>query len=191
MPACVAYQLRIELRGTKPPIWRRVLVPPTMTLDRLHEVIQTTMGWFDTHLHMFVKDRQMYKSPEPWDDEFTGFGMPSARDARKHRLDQVLKHEKDWLRYEYDFGDGWEHRVTLQKILPRDPAAQLPVCTGGKRRCPPEDSGGVWGYYDKLEVIEDKDHPEHEEIVDWMGPNFDPEEFDIEDVNDGLRSIDW
>ena len=191
MPARVTYQLRIELRGTKPPIWRRVLVSPSMTLDRLHELIQVAMGWWDSHLHMFVKDGRTYKTPEPWDDEWPSFGMPPSRDERKYRLSQVLKREKDWLGYEYDFGDGWEHRVTLQKVLPYDPAVELPVCTGGRKRCPPEDSGGVWGYYDKLEILRDKDHAEYEGVLAWMGENFDPEEFDLEDVNDGLRSIDW
>ena len=190
MPQRVTYKLRIDLKRTKPPIWRRVLVPPSLPLDRLHDVIQVAMGWFDGHLHMFVKGQQTYALPNPWGDDWTLPGMPATRDERKYRVGQLLKREKDWLRYEYDFGDGWEHRVTLQKILPHDPAVRLPVCIGGRENCPPEDSGGVWGYYDKLEILKDPDHDEHEEIRDWMGADFDPEEFSVEYVNAVFRSMD-
>lgn len=190
MPQFVTYQLRIDLKGTKPPIWRRVLVPSSLSLDRLHEVIQVAMGWFDGHLHMFVKGRETYALPNPWDDDWASPGMPATRDERDFRVSQLLRREKDWLTYEYDFGDGWEHRVTLQKILPYDVAVPLPACTGGRRNCPPEDSGGVWGYYDKLEILKDPDHEEYEEICDWMGDDFDPEEFSVEHVNAVLRSTD-
>ncbi len=141
------------------------------------------MGWFDGHLHMFVKGRQTYAVPNPWDDDWVLPGMPKTLDVRKFRVGQLLKREKDWIRYEYDFGDGWEHRITLQKILPYDPAVRLPSCTGGRRRCPPEDCGGVWGYYENLKIMQDPDHPEHEEIKEWMGEDFDPEEFDVDYAN--------
>ncbi len=189
MPQRVTYQLRIDLKGTKPPIWRRVLVPHSLPLDRLHDVIQVAMGWLDGHLHMFVKGRQTYAVPNPWGDDWTLPGMPATLDEREFRVSQLLKREKDWLTYEYDFGDGWEHRVTLQKILPYDSAVRLPACTGGKRSCPPEDSGGVWGYYDNLEILRDPDHPEHEEIKEWMGVGFDPEEFDLRYVNEALAAM--
>ena len=189
MPQRVTYQLRVDLRGSKPPIWRRILVSPSMKLDRLHDVIQAVMGWHDGHLHMFVKGRQHYSIPNPWDDDFAPLGMPRRRDERKYRVSQLLKREKDWMTYEYDFGDSWEHRVTLQKILPFDPALRLPACIGGRRRCPPEDSGGVWGYYAKLEILQAPDHREHEDIKDWMGEGFDPEEFSVEEVNGALGLV--
>ncbi len=185
----VTYQLRVALRGSKPPIWRRILVPPSMALDRLHQVIQVVMGWDDYHLHMFVKDEQVYSVPSEWDDDFTLPGMPRRLDERRYRISQLLKREKDWIRYEYDFGDGWEHRVTLQKVLPHDPAVKLPACIGGRRRCPPEDSGGLWGYYDKLEILQDPDHSEHEEVKDWMGESFDPEEFDVQRASQDLAFL--
>lgn len=188
MPPCVTYQLKVGLKGTRPPIWRRVLVSPSMALNDLHEVIQGVMGWEDCHLHLFVKDRTIYGVPDPSDDDFRLPGGPRELDERKHRVEEILKREKDQVVYEYDFGDSWMHLVTLQRILPYDPAVELPVCTGGKRRCPPEDSGGVWGYYDKLEILKDKDHPEHEEIVDWMGDDFDPEEFSVEEAD---RALEW
>ncbi len=148
------------------------------------------MGWLDVHLHMFVKGTQTYAVPNPWDDDWTLPGMPATLDERKHRVGQLLKRKKDWIRYEYDFGDGWEHRITLQKILPHDPALPLPACTGGKRHCPPEDCGGVWGYYHNLEVLKDPKHEEYEHIREWMGPGFDAEEFSVEEVNEVLRSMD-
>ena len=189
MPDRFTYQLRVDLRGTKPPIWRHVLVPPSQPLDRLHDVIQVAMGWLDGHLHMFVKGRQTYAVPNPWDDDRVLPGMPATLDEREFGVSQLLKHEKDWLTYEYDFGDGWAHRVTLQKILSYDSSIRLPACTGGKRRCPPEDSGGVWGYYGKLEILKDPDHPEHEDVREWMGEDFDPEEFDVRYVDEALAGM--
>ena len=191
MPPRVTYQLRIALRGTKPPIWRRILVSPSMKLDRLHDVIQTVMGWEDCHLHMFVKGRQHYSIPSPWDDDFRVPGTPRDLDERKYRISQVLKREKDWITYEYDFGDSWEHRVTLQKILPYDPSVRLPACISGKRRCPPEDSGGIWGYYENLEILKDPDAEDYEHTRKWMGEGFDPEVFSAHAVDMVLGKMRW
>ncbi len=191
MPPRVTYQLRIAIRGTKPPIWRRIIVPPSMKLDRLHDVIQTVMGWEDCHLHMFIKGRQRYSIPSPWDDDFRMPGMPRDIDERKYRISQLLKRAKDWITYEYDFGDSWEHRITLQKILPYDPAVRLPACIGGKRRCPPEDSGGVWGYYDKLDILKDPGNLDYEHISEWMGEDFDPEVFSAHAVDLVLGRMRW
>ena len=116
-------------------------------------------------------------------------GGPRFLDERKYRIGQLLTREKDWIEYEYDFGDSWYHRITLQKILPRDPAVRLPVCISGKRRCPPEDSGGVWRFYETLAILADPDHEEHEEMAEWMDPDFDPEAFSVEDVNRTLRAM--
>ena len=191
MPPRVTYQLRIALKGTKPPIWRRILVSPSMTLDRLHDVIQAVMGWQDCHLHMFIKGRQCYSIPSPWDDDWRAPGTPRDLNERKYRVSQLLKRDKDWITYEYDFGDSWEHRVTLQKIHPHDPAVSLPACIGGKRRCPPEDSGGLWGYYENLDILKDPDHPEHEHTKEWMGEGFDPEVFSVQAVDQMLRRMRW
>ena len=188
-PRIVTYQLRVALRGTRPPIWRRILVSPTMTLARLHDVLQVVMGWEECHLHMFAKGRQRYSLPNPWMDDWAPLGTPRELDEREYRVRQLLKREKDWIDYEYDFGDGWSHRITLQKILPRDPRILLPRCISGKRRCPPEDCGGVWGFYEKLEIMGDPDHEEHEEIKEWIGDEFDPEAFSVGEVNEQLRQM--
>ncbi|WP_423928670.1 plasmid pRiA4b ORF-3 family protein [Candidatus Palauibacter sp.] len=186
-PPAVTYQLRVVLRGTSPPIWRRILVSPSMTLARLHDVLQVVMGWDDCHLHMFVKGERRFSPPDPWGNDWTPPGMPRDLDERKCRVRHLLEREKEWFDYEYDFGDSWSHRITLQKILPRDPKQRLPACISGKRRCPPEDSGGSWLFQEKLEIRDDPDHEDHEWISEWMGEDFDAEAFSVRDVNERLR----
>ena len=177
------YQLRVALSGAKPPIWRRFLVSPTMPLSELHEVLQIVMGWEDCHLHHFRQGERCYEPPSPWED---GFG-PASVDSRTVRIGQLLRKPKDWIAYLYDFGDSWRHRVTLQKILPFDPSVRLPVCIAGKRACPPEDCGGLWGYYEMLEALGAPGHEQHEDMVDWIG-SFDPDDFHLDDVNVQLRA---
>lgn len=172
------YQVKITLNGTKPPVWRRMLVPGTIRLDRFHDVLQTVMGWTDSHLHQFISGRTFYGIP--YDD--LAFGLETM-DERKYKLSQLLKKEKDSIIYEYDFGDSWEHRIVLEKILPANSDVVLPSCIKGKRACPPEDCGGVWGYQDLIEVIRNPSHPEYEEMLDWLGGEFDPEEFDLTNTN--------
>lgn len=190
-PRRVTYQLRIVLLWTKPPIWRRVLVPPSMHLDTLHRLIQVVMGWEDCHLHMFRKGNQRYGVPSPWDDDFRMPGTPRDLDEREYRISQLLKREKDWITYMYDFGDSWEHKVTLQKILPYDPAVRLPACISGRRRCPPEDCGGVGGYYEMLEILEDPNARDHAHMKEWVGGHFDPEVFSPHAVDMIVGEMMW
>ncbi len=177
------YQLKISLLGIKPPIWRRFQVPSDISLATLHQVIQEVVGWEDAHLHQFKVGKTYYGVTYP--DDFDG--MPETRDERKARLEALVSKPKAKFVYEYDFGDSWEHEVVLEKILPPEPGARYPVCLDGKRACPPEDCGGVWGYGDLLEVIQDPKHPEHEDMLEWLGEEFDPEKFDVEAVNKALR----
>ena len=185
------YQLRIVLLRTKPPIWRRVLVPPSMHLDTLHYLIQVVMGWQDSHLHMFMKDKRRYSIPNPWGNDFRMPGTPRDLDERKYRIGQLLKREKDWMTYMYDFGDSWEHKVTLQKILPYDPAVRLPACIGGRRQCPPEDCGGVWGFYEMREILEDPNARDHEHMKEWLGEPFDPDVFSPHAVDMIVGQMRW
>jgi len=177
------YQLKVTLTGSKPPIWRRILVPSNITLGRLHDILQIAMGWTDSHLHQFEHAGRLYRVPSrDWDFE-------PVSDERRTRLDRLLSGEKDWLRYEYDFGDGWEHRVTLEKILPLDPRLQVPVCVKGKGACPPEDIGGIWGYYAALHAFNDPRHPDHGEYQEMFdAEDLDPNAFDIDEVNALMRS---
>jgi len=173
------YQIKITLIGAKPPIWRTVLVPGDIKLGAFHNVIQHTMGWENCHLHQFIANNVFYGVP---DDEF---GMDTKNET-KYKLSQLLTKEKESIIYEYDFGDSWEHKILLEKITPLDTKTVLPVCLKGKRACPPEDCGGIWGYEELLETISDPKHPDHDDMLEWLGGSFDPEEFNLEDINDDL-----
>jgi hypothetical protein len=178
----LVYQLKITLRNFRPPIWRRVLVPASITLYKLHQIIQVAMGWTDSHLHQFIIGREYYSIPSPDDWE-------PVKDERRYRLYQIAPAEKSKFVYEYDFGDSWEHEILVEKIVPAEPGKKYPVCVAGKRACPPEDVGGVWGYAEFLEAISNPDHEEHESYLEWAGGEFDPEAFDIEVVNELLARI--
>jgi len=172
------YQVKVSLKGAKPPIWRRLLVPSNLTLGQFHMVLQISMGWTDSHLHQFISDGVYYGMSDEELDSWM-----EIENENKFKLSQLLTKEKDSLVYEYDFGDGWEHKVTLEKILPYDNKTELPKCIKGKLACPPEDCGGIWGYYGLLEIINDPENPEHEEMLEWLGGDFDPEALDLEEIN--------
>jgi len=139
------YQVQVSLKRFKPKIWRRILVPSDVALSDFHKIIQTTMGWSNTHLHEFNKDNISYliKSDDDymWDDRY-------QVDYIGMQLSDLLKFEKEKISYEYDFGDGWNHNIVLEKILPFDEKEKYPICVKGKMNCPLEDCGGVWGYAD-------------------------------------------
>ncbi len=177
------YQIQIELKGIKPKIWRRILVDPDIFLDDFHRILQTTMGWTNSHLHMFTAGRENY-APEDFEVEDT-------HDSYKVKLFEILKNEKSKIKYEYDFGDGWEHNIILEKILPVDIEAQIPKCIAGSRNCPPEDCGGTWGYANMLKILKQPEHDEFEEYLEWLGGEFDPEYFDIEEINELLQEDDY
>lgn len=165
-----ALQLKITLRYIKPPIWRRVVVPDSYTLADLHPVIQTAMGWMGGHMHAFRRARQ-------------GFG-PEEELPKSASLQRIVQRKGQKVLYEYDFGDGWLHEVLIEKILPLDETGAYPVCLGGARACPPEDCGGVPGYFQLLEAF-GCPSPENEELREWAGGQFDPEAFDADAVNQG------
>jgi len=180
-----ALQVKLSLRGvSKPPVWRRLLVPADMRLDRLHDVIQTSLGWTDTHLHAFSTDVGEYGVPDPE----LGF-----RDERRARIEEFLHEPGDRIRYTYDFGDDWEHDVVLEKRLRRDADTQLPCCQAGKGARPPEDCGGAWGYADLKELLGDPTHEEHEAMLEWLGlddaADFDATACDLVEINDLLQMI--
>jgi hypothetical protein len=178
------YQLKVTLKGSKPPIWRRLLVPDDVTLARLHHIIQAAMGWWDYHLHQFIVGGNYFGVPDP---EY--FDWIDMQDERKFKLNQIAPGEKHKFIYEYDFGDSWEHVILVEKVLPPEPGATYPSCIKGRRARPPEDVGGIWGYADFLEAIRDPSHPEHESYVEWIGGEFDPEAFDLDEVNAALRDL--
>lgn len=181
------YQLKVSLTGTKPPVWRRVLVDGASTLDELHEVIQAAFGWWNYHLYDFEFGRTRYRIPDPdWD-----YGPPT-RDAGRTRLDRVAKPGTAFT-YTYDFGDNWKHKVTVEKVVPTTPDLELPACTDGRRAGPPEDCGGAWGYAELLEILADPSHHEHGERREWADGwghgAFDPGRFDPAEFADNLQTL--
>jgi Plasmid pRiA4b ORF-3-like protein len=178
-------QLKISLKHLKPLVWRQVQVPSTMSLENLHWVIQHAMGWTNSHMHQFKVGKTCYGTRYPNDFD----GVTETKDESKITVGEILSKPKAKLGYEYDFGDSWEHEIVLEKILPPEQGVKYPTCLDGKRACPPEDCGGVWGYANMLEVIKDPEHPEYEEMIEWLGEEFDPEAFSVERVNKALQKI--
>ncbi len=172
----VVYQIKVTLKGTKPPIWRRIQVASDTILANLHDILQSVMGWEGYHLYQFLIDGIEYGDPNLLDEL-------EAENARTATLNTLVRGEKFKFIYEYDFGDGWEHEILVEKMLALDKGKQYPLCTTGKRACPPEDCGGIWGNADFLEAIQDPKHPEHEGMVEWVGGEFDPTAFDADEVN--------
>jgi hypothetical protein len=185
MPAPVAqsiYQIRITLNDSKPLIWRKVLIPDSISLHQLHTILQIIMGWTNSHLHQFIIDDELYGEPEEED----GYSE-DLKNEKRYRLNQFVGRKGFKFIYEYDFGDGWEHTIHVEAILAVEKGKQYPVCLEGKRACPPEDIGGVTGYGDLLKIFTNPKHPEHNDMQEEFGEDFDPEFFDIEDVNLRLR----
>ena len=178
----VVYQLKIMLKGSKPPIWRKIQVKSNTTLVKLHDILQIVMGWTDSHLHQFIIHGVDYGVPHP-DYEM------DMEDEEHAKLGKLIFAEGEGFIYQYDFGDSWEHEILVEKILPVEKGLHYSICLKSKRACPPEDCGGVWGYLDFLEAIGNANHPEHDEMFEWIGDKFDPEEFDIESINKQLKHI--
>jgi len=183
IPNCY-YQLRISLRYLKPEIWRRLLVPDTATLAQLHRLVQITMGWSNSHMHEFRIGKTGYGMPNPdWPD------MNPTLNEKRYTLGAALGDALKKFEYLYDFGDGWEHEVRIEKRLTGSDIPLHPQCTAGANACPPDDVGGVPGYCDFVAAVLDPKHPEHEEFLEWCGGSFDPHAFDIDQVNIQLKRI--
>ncbi|HOJ34791.1 MAG TPA: plasmid pRiA4b ORF-3 family protein [Candidatus Hydrogenedentes bacterium] len=181
-PKVQIYDIKVVLVGSDPPIWRRFQVRNDITLDVLHQTIQTVMGWQDCHIHEFQIDDAAYGPVDAG-------GLEDVKDERKVRLSKVVKEEGARFRYVYDFGDDWEHELVVERISEPSKAGRYPICLDGEGACPPEDCGGVWGYYDMLQTIEDPADPEYEDVLEWLGDAFDPESFDIRQVNASLKKL--
>ena len=181
------FQIHVLLQYSRPRIWRRVLISSETLLSDLHKILQTVMGWSNTHLHQFIKDDLHYSIPYEFDlfdfDDINYTGM---------KVKELLLKEGDKIIYEYDFGDGWEHEVRLEKILHPDISLKYPICIKGKRACPPENCGGIWGYENILEILKDKQREEYNVIVEWLGDDkFDAEYFNLDEINEMLKTKDF
>lgn len=172
---------QVSLVDSEPPIWRSFEVSDQVALATLHEVLQVVMGWENAHLYAFKVDRQRYADPFPEP-------LPGAVDASTVTLASLNLKPAQTFSYTYDFGDGWVHQITVSDCQPLTDAAALPRCIDGARACPPEDSGGVWGYESLLERLEDTGDPDYEELLEWL-IDFDPEHFDLAAVNRQLQGL--
>jgi hypothetical protein len=157
------YQLKITLRDSRPPIWRRIIVPANIKLSRLHYVLQSVMPWTNSHLHLFEADGACY-------GDLTMGVDPETLDEKRHTLAAIAAGTNSTFVYEYDFGDGWEHIVVVEKVLPVDSTFKRAVCLAGKNACPPDDCGGMPGYYEMLK--------------EW-----DAKRFEVEQANANLKRI--
>jgi hypothetical protein len=172
-------QLKVTLRGVRPPVWRRLLMPGTMTLGQLHTAIQGAMGWRDGHLHVFDIGGEAFGDRRSVD---------GIADEQRPTLNGLLKSSVVRFSYTYDFGDNWEHTVAFEKSAPAVEGQSYPACVGGKRNCPPEDCGGAWGYEQLLADLADPNSLEHANQIEWIGEDFDPNEFSQERANTVLAA---
>ncbi|MGJ0637753.1 plasmid pRiA4b ORF-3 family protein [Xenorhabdus bovienii] len=181
------YQLKIMLTETEPVIWRRFVVPSNISLDRLHDVIQAVMGWEDSHLHEFIFSAKRFtEMPD---------GMSDCQEEGRFKLDSLIKRKGSKFAYLYDFGDDWEHEIVLENSNYSPEKLPMPIfCLEGEQACPPEDSGGVYGYMELLSVLKDPTHEDYQDMFEWVNgeadisPNnvFSPEKFDVEEINNRL-----
>lgn len=178
------FQLKIQLAGIRPPVWRRLLVPGEIDLGELHHVIQTAFGWTNSHLHQFDIGAARYGTPDP------DWGPDDVADESRAKLFRLVE-EGSRLTYTYDFGDNWEHHVTVEKVLDAQPGTRYPNCSAGRRACPPEDVGGPWGYGDFLQALNDPKHEEHEQWSEWVDGSFDPDAFDLGPTDAALDAFAW
>jgi len=177
------YQLKITLMYSDPAIWRRVVVPANFKLDRLHQVIQRVMPWTDSHLHQFIVGRTCYGRPDP---EFADKGSETLNE-KHYTIADIAPGAKKKFIYEYDFGDGWEHEIVVEKVLPPDAGFKRVICLAGENACPPDDCGGIGGYYEMLKIIADPKHPDHGHMKEWLGGERDLARFDLDETNDALK----
>jgi len=164
-------RLKITLDDVKPVVLRRIEVPLALRLDRLHHVLQIVIGWTDSHLYEFRVRGIGFGIPDPdWDFR------DGPIDARKTTLLAAIEDTgAKSFKYLYDFGDGWEHSIKIEKIQPAAPGLTYPRLLDAAGRCPPEDVGGHWGYQEMLEALADPVHERHAEMLDWLGTDFDPD----------------
>ncbi len=183
------YRLRISLDETEPEVWRRLLVPGKLSLEKLHLIFQIVMGWENSHLHEFKIHSKRYINP--LNDPDAIYSFPPSFDERKVKIADVLS-KKDRFTYDYDFGDNWSHSVVVEDVLSPNEIFTYPVCLDGANACPPEDSGGIHGYYALLEDLAQEDSKEHENAMAWVGGQFNPSSFDANRINrDVLWLLKW
>ncbi len=170
------YQFKIILKHIKPEIWRRIQVKSDINLAEFHLFLNEAMGWYNSHLHQFIIEDNYYGM---CDDDLVFELDYEIKDEEDYEIKDVITKEKQKILYEYDFGDGWEHEVVLEKILDLEDGIEYPRCIAGEKACPPEDCGSYSGYENICELMKNSDDSEYEEMIEWLGGIYDPEEFDL------------
>jgi len=175
-------QLKIVMVASKPAIWRQILVPADYTFFDLHVAIQDAFGWQDYHLHQFFTGSPYKRNGSYEQISFPSPEMEDMIDERQEKLLSWFKEPKDKLWYEYDFGDSWMHEIKLEKIVPAESKLKYPILLDGVMSCPPEDCGGIGGYYDLIDILANPSHPEYTDMLNWLklekASEFDPDKFD-------------
>ena len=166
------FQFKITMLGIRPLIWRRFRVHNDISFRQLHNIVQIVMGWENYHLFSFSLGWNRFVQSE----------MALEDKSASHRLNEFIQRENTIMGYEYDFGDCWQHELVLEKILTAS-RKPVPLCTHGRRACPPEDCGGVWGYMELVKAMKARRGRRYREYKEWLGGYFNPDEFDIEDIN--------
>jgi hypothetical protein len=176
-------RLKVTLDDVKPAVQRRLEVPLTIRLDRLHLVLQAALGWTNSHLYEIKAGGVGWGMPDPDFDD-------GPLDARKARLVDVLEDVgTKTIKYLYDFGDGWEHTIKVERVTEAVPGVAYPVLLDARGRCPPEDVGGPWGYDEFLEALADPDHESHADMKVWAGRNYDPKVVDVEALEAAVAAL--
>lgn len=182
-----AIHIKISLDKTNPTIWREILVPKDISFYKLHHVIQLAMGWTNSHLFEFIIEG--YRVGEIY-EKMEGLDVNTIIDSKETKLIDLVNETGEEFKYWYDFGDSWMHTVVIERFGTVSNKQQLPFCAGGELKCPPEDCGGIGGFYDFLSIISDKKHKGYKETIRWAGGKYDPNDFDLIKVNKKLKSID-
>ena len=172
-------ELNVELKDTNPKIWRKIQVNADITLDNLHDIIQTSMGWTNSHLYSFIIAEIEYSSK---DYDYDNYKYGNSRSY------QLKEFQNEHIEYLYDFGDYWEHSIQVLKKIEGEKLLN-PICLDGKGKCPPEDVGGIPGFGEFLKIMKDKSNPERESYIEWYGSEFKPDEFSLEEINKNLAKV--
>ncbi len=165
------YEVHVTLTQIEPPIWRRLTVPAALTLEQFHKALLAGMGWSGGHLYEFLIRGVRYGDPD-------ALGDPAVAPAAAMTLAQAVHRRQGTFYYVYDWGDEWWHQIKLRDYRLQAPGETVTRILDGARACPPEDVGGVWGYADFLEAVQNPADPEHTAMLEWVGGSWDPEHFD-------------
>lgn len=183
-PVGTIHVLHVELVSSQPRVWRELQVPSNMSLGKLHDVIQAALGWTNSHLHAFENRKRQRFGPSG--DELDELEMLNEDDFT---VADLGSRKGSAFGYIYDFGDDWVHRIDVVRVQPSEVGAKYPACTDGAGACPPEDSGGMYGWMEKLRILKNPKHPEYEELLEWLGGPVDPKAFDLKAANKAVYKV--